>query len=277
MSPGDSEERRSVQGQRALAGTMARMAQLSGGRVQDADGVVCFENAAPGVGLWAGVVRTDAAVSPAEVLASANAFFAGSPRPYTVMTLASHDQDLEAHLAANGHTAVVDGPEMSVDAPMPVPAAPPGVTTEVVADEAGRRAFLDVVGPAFAGLGEDPAVWPRAYPDVDSLAGDDRAAMVVFDDGVACAGGMVYLVDAVGHVIHVGTDPDRQGQGFGSLVTAALTRGAFDRGVELVTLIATDPGEPVYRRLGYTESTRGRWWLVNPPSERDSTSAVVRA
>lgn len=50
-------------------------------------------------------------------------------------------------------------------------------------------------------------------------------------------------------------------------MTAALTREAFDRGAEPVTLIATEPGEPVYRRLGYTESTRGRWWLVNPPSE----------
>jgi GNAT superfamily N-acetyltransferase len=57
-----------------------------------------------------------------------------------------------------------------------------------------------------------------------------------------------YLAESVAHVIHVGTDPRRQGQGFGTRATAALTNEAFRRGADLVTLIATPPSELVWAR-----------------------------
>jgi len=247
-----------------LVTTLCRMAELSGGRVELDDGVALFDGAAPGAGPWAGLVRTDPTMPAEEVLGRAGAFFAGSDRPFTVMTLSRGDKDLESHLRAAGHQAVVDGPEMWLEHPIaPVPESPDLVLAEVD-DADGRDDFLEVVGRAFADLGEDPDTWPVAYPDVASLSGRDRVAMVGRTDAGPVTCGMIYLDGRTGHVIHVGTDPKAQGQGLGTAMTAALTNGAFDRGADLVTLLATPRGEPVYVRLGYGEHGRARWWLLEP-------------
>lgn len=253
-----------LRAQRVLATTMGRMARLSGGRVNGDDGLMLFDGAAPGVGLWAGVVRTDPSVAPPTVLPRAQAFFAANPRPFTVMTSSRFDEDLEYYLAAAGHEPVVDGPEMAVVDRVTPPTGTVELPLKVVDDPAGREAFIGVAGRAFAQLGEDPATWEVVFPDVVSLAGDDRIAMVGSTDGHPAVCGVAYLDDDVAHVIHVGTDPELQGRGFGSRLTAALTNEAVDRGAALVTLIATPPGEPVYRRLGYAETGRGRWWIVEP-------------
>jgi ribosomal protein S18 acetylase RimI-like enzyme len=247
-----------------LAATMCRIAALSGGRVDAEDGVAVFDGAAPGVGPWAGMVRTDLAVSPQDALDRARAFFAGSPRPCTIMTQGRGDADLEGHLAESGLQAIVDGPEMWIDQPIPPIDLSDDITTQAVADAGDRDAFLQVVGQAFATLGEDPAAWPLAYPDMVSLAGPSHLALVgVTADGPAGCG-MLYLDDGVGHVIHIGVRPDARGRGIGARMTADLTNAAFDRGADLVTLVASPDGEPVYRRLGYQEVGRARWWLLDP-------------
>ncbi len=175
-----------------------------------------------------------------------------NPRIYTVMTSRNLDADVEALLTGQGQQPVVDGPIMWIDHRPELPELPADVRVAPVTDANVRNGFCDVVGRAFSELGEDPSTWALAYPDVDSLYGDDRLALVAWSEDHPMAGGMVYLDGDVAQVIHVGTDPQRQGRGLGTLITAALTTAAFERGATLVALVATPPSEPVYRRLGYT-------------------------
>ncbi|WP_052707688.1 GNAT family N-acetyltransferase [Streptomyces rubellomurinus] len=82
-----------------------------------------------------------------------------------------------------------------------------------------------------------------------SIDGDPVGACLTYDDGLMTG------------VYWVATLPGRRGQGVGAAVTrAALAHAHPDRPA---TLVASTLGEPVYRKLGFTESARTcRWSLA---------------
>jgi predicted GNAT family acetyltransferase len=73
---------------------------------------------------------------------------------------------------------------------------------------------------------------------------------------------MGYLHDGVGELIHIGTHPRQRGRGLGTTVAVAVAEGLLRRGADVLSLQATPMGAPIYRRLGFSEIGRYRWWLM---------------
>jgi len=77
-----------------------------------------------------------------------------------------------------------------------------------------------------------------------SLDGTPVATAAAFDDG------------RLGHVEFIASLPSARGRGIGAAMTAVAT-AAYDRPA---TLIASDPGRPIYERLGYVALLRYTLW-----------------
>jgi GNAT superfamily N-acetyltransferase len=112
-----------------------------------------------------------------------------------------------------------------------------------------------------------------ANPDASARPGDARVRRwlgVRGPSGLLACGADTTEVTGVGHVSSIGTRPDSRGRGLGAAVTAALLRGLFDEGCDVVTLGMYErnaPGRALYDRLGmrsrgFTSGTlriRSRW------------------
>jgi GNAT superfamily N-acetyltransferase len=77
--------------------------------------------------------------------------------------------------------------------------------------------------------------------------------------GTAVAGSAVCVTDGTAGVYNVATLPDHRGRGYGAAITAAAGRhGADTAGCTRAILQASEAGEPVYTRMGYTTPDRYR-------------------
>ena len=63
----------------------------------------------------------------------------------------------------------------------------------------------------------------------------------------------------VAGIIAVATHPDWRGRGFGRALTAAAIEAGRQAGFDTASLMASDMGQPVYRRLGFEEVGRVRF------------------
>jgi ribosomal protein S18 acetylase RimI-like enzyme len=99
-----------------------------------------------------------------------------------------------------------------------------------------------------------------------ALLADHVVAFVALVDGAPAACSMTVISGTCAGLYWIGTVPAERHRGLGRLVTVAAARAAFDRGARLVTLQATPAAESLYRRLGFVEVTRYRYYRSQPPA-----------
>jgi ribosomal protein S18 acetylase RimI-like enzyme len=104
-----------------------------------------------------------------------------------------------------------------------------------------------------------------------TLASEEFLAWLVLDgDSVVATGGMVVYermmrskgagVGSEGYILNVYTLPEHRRRGHAMRMMQALLDRARERGIRL-TLVATEDGVPLYRKLGFTHDDRNyRWW-----------------
>ena len=88
---------------------------------------------------------------------------------------------------------------------------------------------------------------------------NDTTVLVAELDGqiVGCGGATVFPgTPPTGWVHGIVVRPERRRTGLGRRLTEAAIAWLRDRSVETVLLLATEPGRPVYLRLGFTEGER---------------------
>ncbi|MGZ4689493.1 MAG: GNAT family N-acetyltransferase [Acidimicrobiia bacterium] len=134
------------------------------------------------------------------------------------------------------------------------PPIPPGLTVREARDEAGMADFAR----ALEGY---PATGTEVFADARILDVPGVRVWVGYLDGrpVACAG--AHVNDVCVDVEWVATHEDVRGRGFGAAVTWAATLAAPDTPA---VLIASDPGQPVYERMGYVRLMRLTMWGAAP-------------
>jgi predicted GNAT family acetyltransferase len=138
---------------------------------------------------------------------------------------------------------------------------PAGVTLERVADAAGHGRWREAVLDGFAEDSQtDRDAVTSAFADDTSLIGGPIAAFVASVEERPAGAAMSHTEGGAGFVGWVGTVPAFRRRGLGGLVTAAASAASFDAGAGIVTLQASDMGEPVYRRLGYETIGAYRLW-----------------
>jgi GNAT superfamily N-acetyltransferase len=242
------------------------MARLAGGACQEESGLLVYHAGVPDPVVWNGaIVTAPTALGPEELVQQADSFFASRTDSYGFWSVGSRDEDLARFLTAGGTEEIDNSPHMVAEcSAVQRPAS--SVSVEIVTDDAGRRAFVDVSTAAFETIGADPRVWPVVYATVEAVCADDIIAMVAWEDGRPLAAAMGYLAGEVCEVIHVGAVPPARRRGAGAAVTASVVAEANRRGAALAVLQATTHGEGVYRSLGFEEVDRYRLHLRSVPS-----------
>lgn len=202
------------------------------------------------------VARIDRRVSAADMLARAGAFFGERRRGFTVFCRDSRDADVEALVRERGYTQRSDSPCMLVETPVAMPSPPSNVHLERFEEVRHVVDAIDVLAETYQAIGL-PAQETRAYfPAPEWLIARGVRGCVVYDGREPLATALVIDNAPAAGIYWVGTVSAAQRLGLASVCTALLTNDAFARGATVVTLQASRFGEPVYRRLGYRDCDR---------------------
>jgi GNAT superfamily N-acetyltransferase len=136
------------------------------------------------------------------------------------------------------------------------PPLPPGLALREARDGAGMADFAQ----ALAGY---PAPATEVFANARILDDPARRFWVgyVDDRPVACAG--VHVTDVCNEVEYVAAHPEVRGRGIGAAVTWAAT---LADPTKPALLIASDPGQPVYEKMGYLRLMRMTMWGASPGS-----------
>jgi hypothetical protein len=201
-----------------------------------------------------GAFRTDDSITPADLIGTADAFFAARRRGYSIKVRDSgQDDDLRAACEAAGFEAFGDQvPEMICRHPIDVPDLPPGTALRAVDDAQGIADFATVNADAYSTYGMPADVLGDMFDQPDVVLADDDAVIVVaYQDERPVATALTYLSDGIAGLQWVGTVADVRNQSLGRAVTIWATNVAFERGASSCTLQASPMGEPLYATLGY--------------------------
>ena len=186
---------------------------------------------------WAGVLaRIDAVVPPGRPVSLIS--------PFSVPPLDRDRWQLIGHpplmLRAAGGSA---------------PAPPVELTVREVVDRDGLETFERTLVEGYPDPTMQPYRW-GGYGHEANLGGPTRFFVgSVAGRPVAVAAG--HVAAGVVDVDMVATMPDARGRGYGEAVTWAATQ--VGSGLPAV-LIASDPGRPVYERMGYVALSRWTFW-----------------
>lgn len=210
------------------------------------------------------VVRLDRRVSARELLARARDFFGARARGYTVMTRDSRDADLVAFLSSAGLQPMGDIPCMLIESPLTPPQVPADVRIERFG---GVRHVLDAVeinAQAYQAIGL-PADQARLYFGRPHELLTPRVEGFVAYRGAQPASTALTLFGAgAAGVYWVGTADAARRRGLAEICTRLATNAGFARGAKVVTLQASQFGEPIYARLGYRIYDRARRFMERP-------------
>ncbi len=129
------------------------------------------------------------------------------------------------------------------------------------ADDLARFRGIEKAG--FADDEDERTMIDAIFADVRSIEPPGMHAVIASVEGEDAAAAAVYLHEGVATVGCVGTVPRFRRRGLGGLVTAAAANAGFAEGADTAFLIASELGEPVYRRIGFRTVEDYRFWL--PP------------
>jgi GNAT superfamily N-acetyltransferase len=188
-----------------------------------------------------------------ELIAEIRAFFGGNPGGPCLLKSLFPLPDLTPF----GGT-LIGHPPVMMRAPAPLPAPPAGIDLVRVTDERTSRDFEETLVLGFP----VPQLQPfRAgcYIPSGSLDAPGWQHFVGYADGRPVAAGSSFTDSQLLRVENIAVMADARGRGFGAAITVA-TMGANPN--IPATLVASDPGRPVYERLGFRALHRATYWLV---------------
>jgi hypothetical protein len=230
-----------------LTARLLETAALTGGRVERLDDAVLvdcrsryvFDN----IAICAGPLDDAALHSVAE---RASAFFEGSESGWTLLCF-DNRADLRGHgLGLIGHPPLMFRPRGGA-----APPRPDGLDVVRVETERHLADFESTLVEAYP--------LPRGSAVIDSrLLGGGSAAWVGYLGGAPVATAGSYTANGLTEIEWVSTRDSARGKGVGACLT--WTALSADPDADSV-LIATDEGQPVYRRLGYVPLLRLTMWM----------------
>ncbi len=162
--------------------------------------------------------------------------------------------DLPHRLLAAGFQDVGSAPAMTLDlASLGAPEPPPaGLRIREALDHETRIAIAEFATMS-VGWTADGRPNPFAATFV-RLAEEPRPRLRIFGgwvDGALVSCAELFTGSGVAGIYAVATDEAMRGRGYGRALTLAAARAGHDEGLRTSVLMASDLGEPVYRRIGY--------------------------
>ena len=201
------------------------------------------------------VWRLDPSVSGADLVATADAWFAARGRGYSlhVRPEVGADADIGEAADAAGLIGLDPHPEMVCRARLEDPAMPAEIELRWVenADDMAASAAVAVNDLAYQSLGMPAGPALEAITNLDRYTEPHIHTVVAYLDGQPVATAQTLLSHSIAGVYWVGSLAEARGRGLGELVTRVVTNRAFDLGAAAVGLQASSMGQPIYDRMGY--------------------------
>ena len=202
------------------------------------------------------VLRLDAQVPPAVVLARAQAFFYPQGRGYTLLARASRDADLIATLQVAGMNPLADSPCMLVEAPVADAAVPAGIRIERMRELRHVQDAVRINAEAYEALRLPAAETRVFFGQPQALLSPQVTGFVAYRGAEPVSTALTLHSGEGAGVYWVGTAASAQRMGLAEVCTRLATNAGFAAGARAVTLQASPLGEPIYRRMGYRNYDR---------------------
>ncbi len=149
-------------------------------------------------------------------------------------------------------------PPVMMRVPAPLPAPPSDIEIVRVADERTARDFEETLVLGFPVNELQPFRAGCVLPP-GSLDAAGWQHFLGYADGRPVAAGSSFTDSQLLRVENIAVTSNARGRGFGAAITVATMEA--DPTIP-ATLVASDPGRPVYERLGYRALHRATYWLV---------------
>jgi ribosomal protein S18 acetylase RimI-like enzyme len=199
------------------------------------------------------------------VVARADEFFGRSGRGYTIWIRDHLDANLEAHLVKAGIPPLSNTPGMVLDAPILDRPLDAGLRVAQVEDTDSVSALAAVESAGYATIGMPAKITEHIFSNPQRLINPHTIVVLGYLEQRPAAAAIAILSNGIAGLYWVVTLPEARGRGLGEACTRLAGNRAFELGARRVILQASEQGEPIYRRMGYREITRYRWYVKGPP------------
>jgi ribosomal protein S18 acetylase RimI-like enzyme len=196
-----------------------------------------------------------------QVLEQAKEFFGPRDRGFILFVRSDQDQDLDALCKQTGLPCLAQMPCMLIHEPLRLADLPDNIRMESFKEEQHVRHAISVNSKAYQALGITPKIVEKLYGNLSRLLSSDNATgHVLYKGNKPVSTGLTIFSGSGAGIYWVGTIPEAQRAGLGTVCTRIATNAGFQNGASMVTLQASPNGEPVYLRLGYKTYDRLKWY-----------------
>jgi ribosomal protein S18 acetylase RimI-like enzyme len=236
-------------------------------RIEERDDLLFVADADPfpvGHGNCVMALGPRAPESPEQVVAQADQFFGRLGRGYTTWIRDHLDAPLEAHLQKAGLSSISNTPGMVLDAPTPDRPLDAGLRVSQVEDAGTMSTLAAVEAAGYATIGMPANITERIFANPERLLNPHSIVVLGYLEERPVSAAIAILSNGIAGLYWVVTLPEARGRGLGEACTRLAGNRAFELGARCVVLQASEQGEPIYRRMGYREITRYRWYAKGP-------------
>ncbi len=251
--------RRALAGYCELYRALARAAPA--GAILEEDGLMAAYTG-PLLPMNNAAVVTRTPLDPAAVINRALDFFARWGQRFAIVVPERIAPEVAAAAASAGFSHLAGEPFMLLDHLPPAPAAVPGFSILAVQTPEDLRRYNDTMTGGFGG---GPWALPGILRGDELLTIPDCTHYLGLMGGVAVATAMRLDSARVAGVANVATLHGYRGRGIGARITWQAVADGFAAGCIAAALTATEPGFPVYQRLGFRSADTFSLWLSPEP------------
>ena len=216
---------------------------------------VCGASTFPAVNFAIRVGR-QSQTPPELFISQAKEFFAKRKRSFTITVRKHIDQDLLAKCEDLKLYKIVEIPGMFIEKIIEEKPLPDGVTLKHVTDKSMVNDFAEAVALSFTRLGMPEEASRSIFSNTNAFLVPHIYAVVAYKDNKPASCAFALLSHGIAGIYYVGTVETARGIGLAEQCVRAVGNAAFKFGARFVILQASIYGEPVYKRMGYQESTR---------------------
>jgi ribosomal protein S18 acetylase RimI-like enzyme len=219
----------------------------------------------PDFGGWNNVAHLN--VTPGEAdnkIEEAISHYRPYRRPFIwYVTPSTRPRDLVGRLESHGFTHFSDDPGMAIELEelRDIPPMPSGFSVEYVEDEDALRSFFDIwiTGYEYPAFIKEPFI--KLYTEIGFSEDRPDRMYLGYLEGKPVATSMTYCEGDTAGVWWVAVLPEARRRGIGTVMTVKPLLEARSQGLRYGILISSQMGYSSYRRLGFQEYTKLRYWL----------------
>jgi len=193
---------------------------------------------------------------PDQFIFQAKEFFARRKRSFTITVRTHLDGDLLEKCEELKLYKIVEIPGMFIKKTLEEKPLPDGVTLKHVTTKAMVNDYAGVVALSFTTLGMPEEASRSIFSNPDTFLVPHIYAVVAYKDNKPASCAFALLSHGIAGIYYVGTVETARGMGLAEHCVRVVGNAAFKFGARFVILQASPYGEPVYKRMGYQESTR---------------------